>query len=81
MKIEIKEDDLIFLLQRADSAANTDVMERGEYEHAHKTRKFVEEMIRKINKTAGYKKWTYNEMFGVRQCKYDDGDDDNDKEV
>jgi hypothetical protein len=65
MKIEIKEDDLIYLLKCAEDSVILDTSERGNYKEAHKTRKHIEKMIRKINKVARYKKWAYNDTIGV----------------
>lgn len=68
MKIEIKEDDLIHLLRCADDSVTLDARDRCNYEHARKTRKCIEKMISKINKVAGYRKWVYDDMFGVFLC-------------
>lgn len=78
MKIEIEENDLVYLLRCADDSAILDESERGDHAGARETRKLIEEMIRKINDTAGCTRWKYSDMYGV--LRYDDGEND-DKEA
>lgn len=76
MKIEINEDDLIYLLRCADNAASFDECERGFPDSARETRNRIHKAIFEINKTIGYPKWMYSETYGVFRND-GDGEDGN----
>lgn len=76
MKIEVDENDLIYLLKCADDAACFDEYERGFPDSAREARKRIHKTIFEINKTIGYPKWMYSETYGVFRNN-GDGEDGN----